>query len=72
LGISGLALLTALYFPPAARFLHTAPLTMRQWIPVLAVGVTVSILSKPVVSMMRYQGAAVENVPAISAVRAAA
>jgi len=52
LGISGAALLAALYVPPIAQFFHTAPLSLGQWIPVLTVAGSVSLLSKPVLALV--------------------
>lgn len=52
LSISWLALLAALYVPPVARFFHTAPLSPVHWIPVLLVACSVSLLSKPVLSLV--------------------
>lgn len=51
LGVSGAALLAALYVPSLSGFLHTAPLTLRQWLPVLAVAGSVSLLSKPLLAL---------------------
>jgi Ca2+-transporting ATPase len=52
LGISWLALLAALYVPPVSRFFHTAPLSLIHWIPVLLVAGSVSLLSKPILSLV--------------------
>ncbi|UUZ95527.1 cation-translocating P-type ATPase [Paenibacillus sp. P25] len=52
LGISWLALLAALYVPPLAGFFHTAPLPLRQWIPIFGVAGSVSLLSRPILSLM--------------------
>lgn len=52
LGVSGAALLVALYIPALSGFLHTAPLTLRQWLPVLAVAGSVSLLSKPLLALV--------------------
>lgn len=52
LGISWIALIAALYVPPLAGFFHTAPLSLTQWIPILGVAGSVSILSKPVLSLI--------------------
>jgi P-type Ca2+ transporter type 2C len=52
LGISCLALLAALYIPPLAGFFHTAPLSIQHWIPILGVAGSISILSKPILSLI--------------------
>jgi Ca2+-transporting ATPase len=52
LGVSWLALLSALYLPPVARFFHTVPLPLRYWVPILLVAGSVSLLSKPVISLL--------------------
>ncbi|MBD0384240.1 cation-translocating P-type ATPase [Paenibacillus sedimenti] len=52
LGISWLALLAALYVPPLAGFFHTAPLSIGHWVPILGVAGSVSLLSKPVLSLI--------------------
>ncbi|NGQ95785.1 cation-translocating P-type ATPase [Brevibacillus sp. SYP-B805] len=52
LGASWLALLTALYLPPVARFFHTVPIPLGYWVPILLVGGSVSILSKPAFSLL--------------------
>jgi Ca2+-transporting ATPase len=51
-GVSLLALLTAIYVPPVSRFFHTTPLGWKQWLPILAVAGSVSLLSKPVLSLI--------------------
>lgn len=61
LGVSGAALLAALYVPSLSGFLHTAPLTLRQWIPVLAVAGSVSLLSKPLLAFMSERASARPN-----------
>ncbi|MFE5323850.1 HAD-IC family P-type ATPase [Paenibacillus sp. NPDC056579] len=53
LGVSWIALLGALYIPSLAGFFHTAPLALRHWIPVLGVAGSVSLLSKPVLALLR-------------------
>jgi Ca2+-transporting ATPase len=57
LGISWLALLTALYVPTVSRFFHTAPLSLNHWIPVLLVAGSVSLFSKPVLSFVSQRTA---------------
>ncbi|MDA5107070.1 cation transporting ATPase C-terminal domain-containing protein [Brevibacillus thermoruber] len=52
LGISWLALLSVLYVPALARLFHTAPLQLHQIVQVLAVGGTVSFLSKPIIAAL--------------------
>lgn len=51
LGVSWLALLAALYVPPVAAFFHTVPLSWRHWLPVFLVAGSVTVLSKPVLSL---------------------
>ncbi|WP_029193520.1 cation-translocating P-type ATPase [Paenibacillus alginolyticus] len=53
LGISWMTLLAALYIPPLAGFFHTAPLSFRHWIPIIGVAGSVSILSKPLLSLIK-------------------
>jgi magnesium-transporting ATPase (P-type) len=53
LGVSWLALLAALYVPPVARIFHTAPLTPVHWAMVLAVGASISMLSKPILTLLK-------------------
>ncbi|WP_261301800.1 cation-translocating P-type ATPase [Paenibacillus andongensis] len=53
LGISWLTLLAALYIPPLAGFFHTAPLSFQHWIPIIGVAGSVSILSKPLLSLIK-------------------
>lgn len=53
LGVSWIALLAALYVPSLSGFFHTAPLALRHWIPVLGVAGSVSMLSKPVLSLVQ-------------------
>jgi magnesium-transporting ATPase (P-type) len=52
LGISWMALLAVLYVPPLAGFFHTTPLTLRHWLPIVGVAGSISILSKPVLSII--------------------
>jgi magnesium-transporting ATPase (P-type) len=61
LGISWLALLTALYVPTVSQFFHTAPLSLIHWIPVLLVAGSVSLLSKPVLSFVSRRTAISSN-----------
>ncbi|TDF93063.1 HAD family hydrolase [Paenibacillus piri] len=50
--ISWLALLGALYIPPLAGFFHTARMPFQYWIPILGVAGSVSLLSKPVLTLI--------------------
>lgn len=52
LGISSMAALAALYVPTLAGFFGMAPLSLKQWIPILGVAGTVSMLSKPILSLI--------------------
>ncbi|WP_090821224.1 HAD-IC family P-type ATPase [Paenibacillus sp. yr247] len=52
LGISWMTLLAALYIPPLAGFFHTTPLSFQHWIPIIGVAGSVSILSKPLLSLI--------------------
>jgi Ca2+-transporting ATPase len=56
LGVSWLALMAALYVPPVAQFFHTAPLAWKYWIPIFAVAGSISILSKPLLSLVSRVG----------------
>ena len=47
LGVSWLALASVIYIPVLASLFHTAPLTFAQWIPVLIIAGSISLLSKP-------------------------
>ena len=47
LGVSWLALASVIYIPALASLFHTAPLTFAQWIPVLIIAGSISLLSKP-------------------------
>ncbi|MEC0236408.1 HAD-IC family P-type ATPase [Paenibacillus kribbensis] len=50
--ISWLALLGALYIPPLTGFFHTARLPLKYWIPILGVAGSVSLLSKPILTLI--------------------
>ncbi|BBI31899.1 cation-translocating P-type ATPase [Cohnella abietis] len=52
LSVSWLALMAALYVPALSGFFHTAPLSLTQWIPVLLVAGSVSLFSKPILSLV--------------------
>ncbi|WP_407311718.1 HAD-IC family P-type ATPase [Desulfosporosinus sp. SB140] len=52
LGVSFLALLGAIYVPMVAGFFHTAPLMPRHWLYILLIAGSVSILSKPFLSLV--------------------
>lgn len=52
LGISWLALLSALYVPPFNRIFHTAPIALHHWGPILVVAASVSIFSKPILALL--------------------
>ncbi|TXK84357.1 HAD-IC family P-type ATPase [Paenibacillus sp. N3.4] len=52
LGISWLTLLAALYIPTLAGFFHTTPLSLQHWIPIIGVAGSVSLLSKPLLSLI--------------------
>ncbi|KIL41264.1 HAD family hydrolase [Gordoniibacillus kamchatkensis] len=56
LGVSWLALLSALYVPPVARIFHTAPLSLGHWAMVLTVGASISLLSKPILAVLSAKG----------------
>ena len=47
LGVSWLALASVIYIPVLASLFHTAPLTFAQWIPVLIIAGSISLLSEP-------------------------
>ncbi|GIN95002.1 hypothetical protein J6TS1_08720 [Siminovitchia terrae] len=55
LGVSWLALLSAIYFPPLARVFHTVPLTFTQWIPVIFIAGIVSRLSKSIIQLFSHK-----------------
>ncbi|MBN2909993.1 cation-translocating P-type ATPase [Polycladomyces sp. WAk] len=52
LSISLLTLLGSIYIPPVARFLHTAPLSLRDWGPIVLVAGLVSKVSEPLIAML--------------------
>ncbi|MDB5055322.1 MAG: family hydrolase [Bacilli bacterium] len=52
LGISCLALLTALYVPGVSGFFHTAPLSLKYWLPILLVAGSISFFSKTLLSLI--------------------
>lgn len=52
IGASLLALLATLYIPPIAQFFHTAPLAAQHWLYILIAAGTVSLVSKPVISLL--------------------
>jgi P-type Ca2+ transporter type 2C len=52
LGLSWLALFAAIYVPQIAGIFHTAPLPISQWLPILAVAGSISLLSKPLLKMI--------------------
>ncbi|WP_240420817.1 cation-translocating P-type ATPase [Paenibacillus periandrae] len=56
LGISWLALMAVIYVPPVSQFFHTVPLAWKYWIPILAVAGSVSLLSKPFLSIVSRLG----------------
>lgn len=61
LGISWMALMGAIYVPPIAGIFHTAPLSVRHWIPILAVAGSVPLLSKPILKLIDKKGNAEGN-----------
>ncbi|MCD9023281.1 HAD-IC family P-type ATPase [Cohnella silvisoli] len=67
LGVSWLALLAALYVPPVSRFFHTAPLSLTHWIPVLLVAGSVTLLSKPILSLVSRRTIGSPNLQATGA-----
>jgi Ca2+-transporting ATPase len=56
LGVSWLALMAVLYVPPVSQFFHTVPLAWKYWIPIFAVAGSVSLLSKPFLSLVSRSG----------------
>ncbi|MDN4594599.1 cation-translocating P-type ATPase [Polycladomyces subterraneus] len=52
LSASLLTLLGSIYIPPVARFLHTAPLGLRDWVPIVLVAGLVSKVSEPLIAML--------------------
>ncbi|WP_255298312.1 cation-translocating P-type ATPase [Brevibacillus dissolubilis] len=50
LGVSWLALMAVIYIPALSTLFHTAPLSLTQMIPVLLVGGSVSLVSRPLVA----------------------
>lgn len=52
LAVSWVTLFSVIYFPPLAGVFHTAPLSLQQWIPILAFAGSISFLAKPVLALL--------------------
>jgi Ca2+-transporting ATPase len=52
LSVSLLTLLGSIYIPPVARFLHTAPLRLMDWGPIVLVAGLVSKVSEPLIAVL--------------------
>lgn len=52
LGVSLLALLMAIYAPPASRFFHTTHLNYKNWLHILFVTGPVTLVSKPILRLL--------------------
>ena len=52
LGVSMLALLIALYAPPASKFFHTTHLNYKHWLHILLVTGPVTLVSKPILRLL--------------------
>ncbi|MFD0693952.1 HAD-IC family P-type ATPase [Paenibacillus sp. GCM10027628] len=72
MGISWVALLAALYVPTFAGFFHTAPLSIGHWVPIIGVAGSVSLLSKPVLSLLSRTQSNKLQLPADESISAAA
>lgn len=61
LSVSLLTLLGSIYIPPLARFLHTAPLSLRDWLPIVLVAGLVSKVSEPLIARLSGKNRSITN-----------